>query len=315
MVVEHALTPRHKADAKTNFNINLFIALIVEFGKVFGLIPSENRFMESVCNIFLKMFVWARVAVGLLSFALVNVVAVLVVAVAWTLFFAFDNLRSRTISAALRRLLHFNIIGVAKFLGGYDLFIDTSRADFSKPAVYVANHISLFDPLLLLAIIPNAGVVVKQKYSPIPAIWLLSKAFDFVVVRGDSSDDMGEVLGRISRAVSNGRNMLVFPEGRRAKVGRVLDFKKAPFKAAKELNLPVVPVAIYSPRPFLGKGEFAIKEKTYYKIKFLEAIAPEKMSYQKMADAAYCAIGAEISAVRDKLQERPQRYQTLSDLL
>ena len=98
-------------------------------------------------------------------------------------------------------------------------------------------------------------------------------------------------------------------------MGRVLDFKKAPFKAAKELNLPVVPVAIYSPRPFLGKGEFAIKEKTYYKIKFLEAIAPEKMSYQKMADAAYCAIGAEISAVRDKLQERPQRYQTLSDLL
>ncbi len=199
--------------------------------------------------------------------------------------------------------------GLVCWLGGYDLFIKKNNNDFSEPTIFVANHISLLDPLILFGIIPNLGVVIKRKYSTILAIWLLVKVFDFIVVRTDGSDETQEIIDNAKRSIDIGRNMLVFPEGHRSKPGRILEFKKSAFKLAKDLNIKVVPIAIYSPRPFLSKNDYSIKEKTYYHINFLEAIKPSEYSSVKaMCDFAYEQISKEVKLLRNKDQERPQQY-------
>ncbi len=258
---------------------------------------------------FIVLFVWLKIAIGLLLFLLMNAFVFVGVGVCCVTFLFFPKLRAKSISAILKTSMNFIFVSLAQFLGGYDLFIEKNNIDFSKPAIFVCNHISLFDPLILFGIIPNLGVVIKKKYSSILAIWLLVKVFDFIVVKADGSDEANEILASAKRSLSNGRSMLIFPEGRRSKVGRILDFKKSAFKLAKDLNVLVVPISIYSPRPFLPKGELLIKEKTYYKVKFLSPLAPsDYKNVTTLTDAAYEAIVLENARSRDRAQEREQRY-------
>ena len=265
--------------------------------------------MSSVCKFFLIAFVWIRIVFGFSTFAFLNIVTIAISILLYVCLFFLPSLRSRVISQLIYYLCKFELHGMAHWLGGYDLFIDKQDADFSKPAIYVCNHISLLDPLIILGTISNLGVLVKQKYTAIPAIWVLAKLFDFIPIKADGTDDISEVLISVSHALKHGRSMLIFPEGRRSKVGHVLDFKKSAFKLAKDLNVRVVPMAIYSPRPFLTKGKFDIKEKTYYKIKILKPLLPEEFKTSKhLAETAYEQIAGTVADMRDKLQERPQRY-------
>ncbi len=258
---------------------------------------------------FIISFVWIRIVIGLVLFLLMNAFVFVAVGFCYCALYFSPKLRGQCISSVLRVSMHFIFVFLIQFLGGYDLHIDTSDTDFSKPTIFVCNHISLFDPLLLFAIIPNLGVVIKKKYSSILAIWLLVKVFDFVVVKADGSDETKEIISSAKRSLDNGRNMLIFPEGRRAKVGHILDFKKSAFKLAKDLNVRVVPISMYSPRPFLPKGELIIKEKTYYKIKFLKPLEPADFkSASALSEVAYEAIADENRRVRDRAQEREQRY-------
>ena len=58
-----------------------------------------------------------------------------------------------------------------------------------------------------------------------------------------------------------------------------------------------------------AKGKFDIKEKTYYKIKILKPLLPEEFKTSKhLAETAYEQIAGTVADMRDKLQERPQRY-------
>ena len=265
--------------------------------------------MSNFFKFFLIAFVWVRIVFGFSTFILANVVAIVGSALLYVLLFFAPSLRSKMISKLIYVLCNIELHKIPYWLGGYDLFIDKQNADFSKPAIYVCNHISLFDPLIILGTIQNLGVLVKEKYTAIPAIWVLAKLFDFITIRSDDTESLSEILTNVSNSVKRGRSMLIFPEGRRAKVGRVIDFKRSAFKLAKDLNVRVVPIAIYSPRPFLTKGKFDIKEKTYYKIKILEQLSPENFkSSKQLCDTAYIQISNAVADMRDKSQEREQRY-------
>lgn len=263
-----------------------------------------------VCKMFLILFVWLRIAFGLACFLLMNVIAGAAIVFLSAVFAFAPRLRGRAISIVVRAGMRAIFTGLVPLLGGYDLFIDSAKADFSRPSIYVCNHISIFDPLILFALIPNLGVVIKRKYASILAIWLLARVFDFVAIDGDGgADEIENVLKSAGGSLSRGRNMLIFPEGTRGRVGTVGEFKKSAFKLAIETGAPVAPVAIYSPRPFLGKGAFSIREKTYYKIKFLEPMLPEEYrGAPAMRDAACAAVLAEVRRMRDKAEERPPRY-------
>ncbi len=127
----------------------------------------------SIGKLFIIAFVWLRILIGLILFLLMNVFVFVSVGLCYMAFYFSPKLRGRSISTILRVSMNFIFVFLVQFLGGYNLHIDTADTDFSKPTIFVCNHISLFDPLLLFAIIPNLGVVIKKKYSSILAIWLL----------------------------------------------------------------------------------------------------------------------------------------------
>ena len=127
------------------------------------------------------------------------------------------------------------------------------QADNHRPAVYVANHRSRIDGPFLLGIIRGAGVLIKTNYARNPLYTGLVKYLDFVSVDSRAFNSLLDALEDAKRLLSQGKNLLVFPEGTRSLTGRLLPFRDMAFRIAMAARVPVIPVVIHSDVPFMGK--------------------------------------------------------------
>lgn len=208
-----------------------------------------------------KTAVWKFwISFGAFLYAVCNVV--FVVATLPIALFCPAKRRSAAMSFCLRRLLHFMFITAASPLR----FVGLSRVRGAelfrrKGAVFVCNHGTLLDPMYALALIPDAGVLLKNKYGKILAIWYLVKCFDFIEIGLASASDasvraeLSYVLERSKRLLAEGKNYLIFPEGSRSKSGRVGEFKSLAFKLAYERGCDVVAMCVVADSPFFSKDQ------------------------------------------------------------
>ena len=224
-------------------------------------------------NIFEKSWWYFRGLVLLALYVLLNVLLVL-----FTLPFLFfpRRIRAKAISGGLRFVLwivfHW---GISSF-GGYKITLKGSENISKSGSIYICNHASLFDPFWALTYIPNAGVLIKSKYSKIMAIWYLVKFFDFIAVESLSPSALAPVVEQAESALANGRNLLIFPEGTRTTTGRVGDFKSLAFKLSKKTGAPIVPMTICSDLPFMAKFQKTIipEEFANIEVEFLPYLNP-----------------------------------------
>jgi 1-acyl-sn-glycerol-3-phosphate acyltransferase len=145
-----------------------------------------------------------------------------------------------------------------------------------RGSVVVANHRGRLDALLMLSMLPSTGVVIKSDYARIPLYSSFVKHLDFVSINPDSLESLGAASAKCRQVLAKGVNLLVFPEGTRAKTGKLLAFKPFPFRIAMEADAPVVPVIIHSDLPFMARcrGSIFPKYRFRYTIRFLPAQKP-----------------------------------------
>ncbi len=125
------------------------------------------------------------------------------------------------------------------------------------PFVFVANHQSYFDIIVLLASLPGATrLAVTAELAGHPFWGPLCRALGMVVLGEDEGREaVAEGLERIAEVEAS---VVIFPEGRRGWGRRLLPFADLPFMAVVGLGVPVVPVAIRGTRTVmspLGSGE------------------------------------------------------------
>jgi 1-acyl-sn-glycerol-3-phosphate acyltransferase len=123
----------------------------------------------------------------------------------------------------------------------------------ARPVVYVANHQSLVDILVLPGLLNNFKWVAKRVVFCTPAVGqIMFLSRDIRSSDGTFSDTrrmMCECAGWLSCGVS----VLFFSEGTRSPDGQLLPFKSGSFHLACDNNVPVVPIAIYGTRKILAK--------------------------------------------------------------
>lgn len=210
--------------------------------------------------------------------------------------------RKLFLSRALRHILAFQTLKLWPRLGMYEIELPPALSEKSG-CVYVCNHSSLLDPLFLLSLIPNAGVVIKRKYKNWLAVWVLIKIFDFCVIDSRSPAAAAAAFSSARKILASGRNLIVFPEGKRSKNGRLQDFQGLAFKLAHESNAPVYPCVVFSRYPFLSKGQPWLPQKKGNKfiIDFLPPLE-SGLSYGKMSDAAYSRISKKLAQLRQSFK-------------
>jgi 1-acyl-sn-glycerol-3-phosphate acyltransferase len=125
------------------------------------------------------------------------------------------------------------------------------------PRMFVSNHTSYFDVLVLMAALgSDYHFVAKREVSHMPFIaTFLRRLGHFAFDRSDRRARVRQVE-EIEAALGRRESVFVFPEGTFTAQEGVRAFHLGAFRAAVDARCPVIPVALNGTRRFLRDGTF-----------------------------------------------------------
>ncbi len=111
------------------------------------------------------------------------------------------------------------------------------------PALFVGNHRSYVDPILMLCDV-DALPVAKAEVADWPVLGKGAASAGILYLQRDSSGSRANTLRQIEAKIQEGFSVILFPEGTTSALPDTLPFKKGAFAMAAKSGLPVVPVAL-----------------------------------------------------------------------
>lgn len=139
------------------------------------------------------------------------------------------------------------------------------------PALIASQHQSAFDTFIWLTLVPRCCYVLKRELLRIPLFGpLLPLAGMIAVDRSAGAAALRGLLRDGDRAMRDGRQIIIFPEGTRADPGALLPLQPGVAALALRTGLPVIPVVTDSGLCW-GRRSFQKKPGTIH-IRILEAL-------------------------------------------
>ena len=113
------------------------------------------------------------------------------------------------------------------------------------PAIFVANHASYLDVLVMLAVLPaNLRFAAKARLATYPVLGTVIPRAGYITIEKTRLSEQREGADEVRAALGAGESMFVFPEGTFVRAPGLLPFRLGAFQAAAKSGRPVVPVAI-----------------------------------------------------------------------
>ena len=128
--------------------------------------------------------------------------------------------------------------------GFYYRVENEQQLESHKSYMFVANHTSMADIMLMLAVVKHPFVFVgKKELSKIPLFGFFYKRTCILVDRGSQKSRM-EVFNRAEKRLKQGLSICIFPEGGVPSDESILldTFKDGAFRLAIEHQIPIVPM-------------------------------------------------------------------------
>lgn len=127
-----------------------------------------------------------------------------------------------------------------------------------KSYMFVANHTSMTDIMLMLSVTRNPFVFVgKKELANIPLFGFFYKKTCILVDR-NSQKSRFEVYERAQQRLNQGLSICIFPEGGVPDENIILDeFKDGAFRLAIEHKIPIVPMTFYDNKKRLSYTFFS----------------------------------------------------------
>ncbi|MHB2019339.1 MAG: AMP-binding protein [Candidatus Xenobia bacterium] len=123
------------------------------------------------------------------------------------------------------------------------------------PAVFVANHQSYLDGMMLVGLIPAPFLIVTTRtVLEHPVSRVIVPRMPVLLVSSTAAENL-EVVSAMAAALKRGERILIFPEGLNWSPG-LKRFALGGFRAAAEAQVPIVPIAIDGACDVLPAGCF-----------------------------------------------------------
>lgn len=132
-------------------------------------------------------------------------------------------------------------------IGGIKVTVIGEENVPNEPALYVGNHRSFFDILILYVRCKNlTGFVAKDSIEKIPSLRVWMRYLYCLFLKRDDMRQGMQVILQAIDYIKRGISIYIFPEGTRNKGEElsVLPFKEGSFKIALKTGCPVVPVSL-----------------------------------------------------------------------
>lgn len=129
------------------------------------------------------------------------------------------------------------------------------------PAVYIANHQGNFDiPILLTSLDKPHALISKMELGRLPFIKDWAALLECVFIdRSNARQSMTALGDAADNLASNGRSIIIFPEGTRSRNGDVGEFKGGAFRVATKANAIIVPIVIDGSYKLMEQNKMWIK--------------------------------------------------------
>jgi 1-acyl-sn-glycerol-3-phosphate acyltransferase len=128
-----------------------------------------------------------------------------------------------------------------------------------RPQVFMANHQSGFDILIVLASLDTYFAwVAKRELFSIPVFGhALARTGSIAIDRKNFVRAMRSI-NDAARKIREGKSVMTFPEGTRSMDGQIHPFKKGVFHLALKAGVPIVPVTIIGSGEIMPKKSFRV---------------------------------------------------------
>lgn len=142
------------------------------------------------------------------------------------------------------KYLHFMTAWLMSFL-----WVRVKKEGFEKipsgPVVFVANHISNFDPIVVMSAYAGKLIFIsKESNFHIPLAGALMKKAGYLSIDRENGMRALRTLKSAADLIGNEAvSVGIYPEGTRSKSGELQEFKEGAFYLAKHANVPVVLLA------------------------------------------------------------------------
>ncbi|HJV88576.1 MAG TPA: lysophospholipid acyltransferase family protein [Noviherbaspirillum sp.] len=127
----------------------------------------------------------------------------------------------------------------------------------SAPHLLLVNHTSFLDGLVLVALLPprpGYAFVVRQQYRSQSLICPLLRGIGVIVLMHSRPGRKGSNVKRLTRALKDGENVILFPEGMFVPEPGLRPFHSGAFLAAAGAKVPVVVAGLRGVRKALQPG-------------------------------------------------------------
>lgn len=142
-----------------------------------------------------------------------------------------------------------------------------------SPVMYISNHTSLHDVILIFALHPKLVMFVKRKFADNPLFKVVLKYTQCIV----TDTDMDMLLPQCQVMIDKGYSIVIFPEGTRTGDGDIHRFHKGTFYIAEKLHLPIQPLLIRGAFDELNRQHLHVN-KSSITIEHLPLVTPEDTS-------------------------------------
>jgi 1-acyl-sn-glycerol-3-phosphate acyltransferase len=183
------------------------------------------------------------------------------------------------------------------------VFHDHDRTETGEPRIFVCNHVSWYDVLVLVAYLPRYSFVAKAELFRVPIFGPAARAVGTIPIDRDNRKAAFQSYDEAALRIREGRNVVVFPEGTRGESYALRPFKKGPFVLAVAAGVPVVPTVLHGTIEVNPRGTLRVRACTVH-VHPLDAVPTAGLTYddrdrlsravyERMADAMRQLYGVE----------------------
>ena len=179
--------------------------------------------------------------------------------------------------------------------------------DPKRTCFFMVNHVNLFDPFLLYCAIPQLvrGWELESHFK-IPVYgWLMKRFGNVPVPDVRRAPDLKRMWRLTREALDSGTSLIIFPEAKRTRDGRVDGFQDGGFRVAQQLGVPIVPVSLVGSFRHFRTGSWMLQPTTItiHVHDTIETDSLTKEDVPALRDRVHTAIAAPIEAWLQQLSE------------
>jgi 1-acyl-sn-glycerol-3-phosphate acyltransferase len=137
--------------------------------------------------------------------------------------------------------------------------VGTENVLIGKPQIFMSNHQSDFDILVVLGFVPGQfRWIAKKELFKIPIFGGAMRNAGYIEIDRQNHEKALKSLAIAAQKIREGKSVMTFPEGTRSKDGVIKPFKQGMFHLAIQAGVPIIPVSIVGAGAIMPKRSLQI---------------------------------------------------------